>query len=147
MNLQANLIKSVKVMIFFYYSFLRLHCIRFSYKYQLSSQLHSFWKRSIIVMKRLSAILLVFQTVNFLKDVYRNWNTERYCYPKRFFSVFIYFWEWERERQSVSRWGAEKERETQTLKQAPRSELSAWSPMQGLNSWTLRSWPEPKSNT
>ena len=35
--------------------------------------------------------------------------------------------------------GAEREKETQNLKQAPGSELSAQSPMWGLNSQTARS--------
>ena len=39
----------------------------------------------------------------------------------------------ERKRQSMSWGGAERERETQNLKQAPGSELSAQSPRQGLN--------------
>ena len=38
----------------------------------------------------------------------------------------------------------ERERETQNLKQAPGSELSAESPMQGSNSQTSRSSPKPK---
>ena len=38
-----------------------------------------------------------------------------------------------RERQSMRRW---RERETQYLKQAPGSKLSAQSPMQGSNPWT-----------
>ena len=42
--------------------------------------------------------------------------------------------------------GAERERETQNLNQAPGSELSAQGPMRGLNSRTTRSWPEPKSD-
>ena len=43
-----------------------------------------------------------------------------------FFLCFIYFWD--RERQSISGRGAERERETQNLKQAPGSELQhrAW---------------------
>ena len=40
--------------------------------------------------------------------------------------------------------GAERERETQNLKQAPGSELSAQSPTWGSNSQTARSFPEPK---
>ena len=44
-----------------------------------------------------------------------------------------------RERQSVSRGRAEKERETQNLKHALGSELSAERPMRGSNSWTARS--------
>ena len=40
--------------------------------------------------------------------------------------------------------GAERERETQNLKQAPGSELSAQSPTWDLNSQTVRSFPEPK---
>ena len=41
--------------------------------------------------------------------------------------------------------GAERERDTQDLKQAPGSELSAQSHTRGLNSRTVRSWPQPKS--
>ena len=44
--------------------------------------------------------------------------------------MFIYF----RKRKSMSRGGAERERETQNPKQAPGSELSAQSPTRGLNS-------------
>ena len=51
-----------------------------------------------------------------------------------FFNVYF-----EKERQSMSRGGAERERETQNTKQAPGSELSAQSPMWGLNSPTVRS--------
>ena len=46
---------------------------------------------------------------------------------------------WAREQQ--------RERETQHRKQAPGSELSAQSPMRGLNPQTVRSWPELKSDT
>ena len=46
----------------------------------------------------------------------------------------------------MSRGGAERERETQNLKDAPGSELSAQSPTQGLNPQTTRSWPELKSD-
>ena len=35
----------------------------------------------------------------------------------------------------------QRETETQNLKQAPGSELSAQSPMRGLNPQTARSWP------
>ena len=51
-----------------------------------------------------------------------------------------------RGRQSLSGEG-QRERETQNLKQAPVSELSAQIPTWGSNSWTVRSWPEPKSDT
>ena len=40
-----------------------------------------------------------------------------------------------------------KERETQNLKQDPGSELSAQNPVWSLNSLTMRSSPEPKSDT
>ena len=53
----------------------------------------------------------------------------------------------ERDRASMSREGAERDSETQNPKQAPGSELSAESPMWGLNSQTVRSWPELKSDT
>ena len=47
----------------------------------------------------------------------------------------------QRERQSTSRGGAERERdkETQNLKQAPGSELPAQRPTQSSNSQTVRS--------
>ena len=57
--------------------------------------------------------------------------------------MFIYFGERDREteteRQRVSRIGAERARETQNLKQAPGSELTAQSPTRGSNSRTARS--------
>ena len=57
-----------------------------------------------------------------------------------FFITFIHFLrERQRQRQSVSRGGAERERESQNLEQAPDSELSAQSPMWGSNSQTGRS--------
>ena len=40
----------------------------------------------------------------------------------------------------------QRKRETQNPKQAPGSELSAHSPMPGLNPRALRSWPELKSD-
>ena len=44
-------------------------------------------------------------------------------------------------------WGeAEREREAENPKQAPGSELSAQSPMQGSNSSTMRSRPDLKSD-
>ena len=45
----------------------------------------------------------------------------------------------EREKKSTSGERAERERETQNLKQAPGSELSAQSPVRGLNPQTARS--------
>ena len=51
----------------------------------------------------------------------------------------------ETEKKSTSGERAERERETQNLKQAPGSELSAQSPMRDSNSQTVRSRPEPKS--
>ena len=49
------------------------------------------------------------------------------------------------ERQNASR-EEQRERETQNLKQATASELSAQSPTWGSNSGTVRSRPEPKSD-
>ena len=68
-------------------------------------------------------------------------------YPDFFFFNFIYFLEREREteRQSMSREG-QREEETQNLKQAPGSELSAQSPMWGSNPRATRSPPEPKTD-
>ena len=45
--------------------------------------------------------------------------------------MFIYLFV--RERESTSKGGAERNRDTQNPKQAPGSELSAQSPMQGSN--------------
>ena len=54
----------------------------------------------------------------------------------------VYFWERESCRVQVGE--KQRERETQNLKQAPGFELSVQSLMQGSNSGTTRSWPEPK---
>ena len=50
----------------------------------------------------------------------------------------------ERERDRERKRERRRERETQNPKQAPGSELSAQSPMRGLNSQTVRSGPELK---
>ena len=52
----------------------------------------------------------------------------------------------ERERQTDIELGRVRERKTENLKQAPGSKLSAQSLMQGSNSRTVRSRPEPKSD-
>ena len=69
-----------------------------------------------------------------------------------FLSLFIYYFrESGRERTCAhappQEGEGETERETQNPKQAPGSELSLRSPMQGLNPGTVRSRPEPKSDT
>ena len=57
-----------------------------------------------------------------------------YCLSSyNFFNVYLFLRERERERESTSEGGAEKE-ETQNLKQAPGSELSAQSSTWGSNS-------------
>ena len=56
--------------------------------------------------------------------------------------MFIFGTERDRARAGKGQTG----RETQNLKQAPASELSAQSPTWGSNSWTMRSWPELKLN-
>ena len=61
-----------------------------------------------------------------------------------FFSFNVSFFL--REGQSVGRGGAERTGDTESEKQAAGSELSAQSPTQGSNSWTIRSWPEVKSD-
>ena len=43
--------------------------------------------------------------------------------------------------------GAQREKKTQNLNQAPGCELSTQSSMWGLNPRTMRSWPKPKSDT
>ena len=54
--------------------------------------------------------------------------------------MFIFERKRERERdKNVSRGGAERDTDTQNLKQTPGSELSAQSPTRGSNSQTARS--------
>ena len=48
--------------------------------------------------------------------------------------IFLHLFIFERQRQSTSRGGTAKERETQNPKQAPGSESSAKSPTRGSNS-------------
>ena len=61
-----------------------------------------------------------------------------YLYLSLFKKMFlnIYLFLRNRERHSMSRVAGERERETQNLKQAPGSELSAQSPMRGSYSQT-----------
>ena len=66
---------------------------------------------------------------------------------KAFLMLFFFIFERERQRQSTNGRGAERERATQNLKQALGSELLAQSLMQGLNPWTVASWPELKLDT
>ena len=83
--------------------------------------------------------------VNYYGLVLSNWWSHlrlgflcwQFLFKKIFFSVLFIF---ERER-------GQRERETQNLKQALGFELSAQSPMRGLNSWTVRSWPELELDT
>ena len=56
-----------------------------------------------------------------------------------FGNVYLFLRKRERAREMASRGGAERERETQSPKQVPGSELSAQSLMQGSNSQTMRS--------
>ena len=58
---------------------------------------------------------------------------------KFFYHLFVFERERQTDRQSMSRAGAERERETQSLEQAPGSELSAQSLTQDSNSETPRS--------
>ena len=61
----------------------------------------------------------------------------------KFFLMFLF------ESEADRAWAAEgqRERETQNPKQALGSELSAQSLTWGWNSWTMRPWPQPKSDT
>ena len=59
--------------------------------------------------------------------------------------MFIYF-ERERKRDRAREGKGQREMETQNLKQAPGSKLSAQSPMWGSNSQTASSRPDLKSD-
>ena len=74
-------------------------------------------------------------------DLSWHWMLNQLSHPGA--PMFVYFWE--RDRVGVGK--GQREREIENLKQAPGSELTAQSLMQGSNSWTVRSWPEPKSGT
>ena len=68
-------------------------------------------------------------------------NRILFFYLKNIFLTFIYFWETDRDRAGVGE--GQRENETQNLKQAPGSELSAQSPMWGSNSQTeIMTWAE-----
>ena len=68
------------------------------------------------------------------------WIFRVFAFFFKFFLTFIF------ETESMKGEG-QKEKETQNLKQAPGSGLSAQSPTWGSNSQTVRSWPEPKLDT
>ena len=70
------------------------------------------------------------------------WDTEVFLF-KKIFNVYLLLRERERQRQKHEQ-GGRGRKEIQNLKQALGSELSAQSPMQGSNSQTMRSLPEPK---
>ena len=65
------------------------------------------------------------------------------CLLYFFFNLFHVCLFWERDKVWVGE--GQRARETKNVKQGSGSALSAQSPMQGLNPWTVRSWPEPKS--
>ena len=73
------------------------------------------------------------------KIVISRWMVYFLMIKKIVFNVYLFL----REKESELGRGREKRRQRK-LKQAPGSELSAQSSMQGLNSWTMKSWPELK---
>ena len=76
-----------------------------------------------------------------------NWATQvpLFCLClKKFFSMFICFWESARARVHTGE--EHRDRVTQNLKQAPGSELSAQSLMRSSNPRAMKSWPELKSD-
>ena len=100
--------------------------------FQIGEQLEvKFW------MKQSTVILNLYRSLFLRRSLY---------FFKFFYMFYLFLRERERERESMSRGGAERERETQNPKQAPSSELSAQSQTWGSNSWTMRSWPELKSD-
>ena len=85
--------------------------------------------------KRFYYILLTSVVILALTIIYTHTH-----FSKKFFNVYF----WERERQTVQ---VKRERETQNLKQAPDSELSAHSLTWGSSSRSMRSWSGPRSDT
>ena len=99
----------------------------FSYQFLLSQPLEVPMVQDIRSQKeKIAKELLVFFSFSFFFNFFK-------------FYLFLRERAWVGERQG--------ERETQNLKQAPGAELSAQSPMRGSNSQTVRSRPEPKSDT
>ena len=60
--------------------------------------------------------------------------------PFFFFNVYLFL------RQSVSRGGAERKGNTESKAGSRLRAVSTEPPMQGSNSWTVRSWSKPKSD-
>ena len=79
-------------------------------------------------------------------------KTQRFLFIYLFFIFFLIFfniYSFLRQRETEHEQGRGRERGRHRIPnrlQAPGSELSAQSPMQGSNSRTARSWPEPKSD-
>ena len=76
-----------------------------------------------------------------------SFSIQLYFFIFLFFKIFLMFI-FERERETERAWAGGRQRgeRHRIRKQAPGSELSTQSPMQGLNSRTVRSWPEAKSD-
>ena len=87
-------------------------------------------------------IIILFHSAR--KNLGLHISTHGHFFVFNFFANVLFSFETERDRA----WAGEgqRERETQNPKQAPSSELPAQSRMWGSNSWTVRSWPEPKSD-
>ena len=79
---------------------------------------------------------------HYIYDLLYSYNSEKYVLSSPFFfNVYLFL----RQRETEHERGRVRERETQNMKQAPGSELSAQSATRGSNSRTEKSWPEPKS--
>ena len=84
---------------------------------------------------------LAFLTLRFTSDI-----LPQFLFIWKYFFL-IYFFKRLFLRDRAGAGEGRRERETQNLKQAPGSELSAQSPTWGSNSQAVRSRPEPKLDT
>ena len=108
-------------------------------------------KNWVWLFLQVQAMLLTFGITfpSLINDYILGFNFSRYLIGKNHIIIIkkYFFYLFLRDRGRVWAGEGQRERETQNPKQAPGSELLAQSPTWGLKSQTVRSWPEPKSDT
>ena len=109
---------------------------------QCMSKLSDYWHQSFYFLCELQCVWPRKQFLIFLHlNAFAKFSTNQHI-PLH--SLFFHFYVFLRDRAWVGE--GQRDRETQNVKQAPGSELSAQSLTRSLNPWIMRSWPEPKSD-
>ena len=105
---------------------------------------YNFCSKLDITLDKRSSVLFFSEVSTLVSMEFSAQATYHFLYPFillfNCFIMFTYLREREREREAERG----RERKTQNLKQAPSSELSEQNLGWGLNSQTMRSWPEMK---